>query len=370
MSSSWSPSNQIALVDALVRRTSADLEQFFAAHDLGAAYNRAGKNAGKKAKINSALGAVESASSRRAILDAAAARFGFDVSEVDEFAKGVRVASQGKIFLSHASGDRELAAALKDTLVLGGVAATNIFLSSERATGIPAGKNVTQYLQEVLSGASLVIELITANFLLRPFCLIELGGAWALGKPTFPIVVVPLTYADVAQEIGDFQSALLAGSDEVDTLFDELSECISESVPAVTIRPTQWGSAVRQFKSRFPGLITAKVRPELGDSTDVSDSGDPASKLTVESRGIEGRTFSVRNSRYSTEVHGLVRNTLQQPKSVIMTATFYGADGSILGTAQGLVDHVDPGEEKTITLSSMERYEDFSKFSVQVDTVF
>src|SRR5829696_4324788 len=126
------------------------------------------------------------------------------------------MATADKIFISHASADRKLADLLRDTLVLGGIPRERIFYSSSRATGIPSGTDVRAHLRSELQQAGLVIELISATFLTRPMCLIELGGAWVLEKPTYPIVVPPLTRTQAVAEIGDVHMGQLSSDEEID----------------------------------------------------------------------------------------------------------------------------------------------------------
>jgi hypothetical protein len=47
-------------------------------------------------------------------------------------------------------------------------------------------------------------------------CLIELGGAWVLEKPTYPIVVPPLTRTQAVAEIGDVHMGQLSSDEEID----------------------------------------------------------------------------------------------------------------------------------------------------------
>jgi hypothetical protein len=122
------------------------------------------------------------------------------------------------IFLSHASADRALADLLSNTLVLGGVPEKRIFLT-------------------------------------RPICLMELGGAWTLGTPTFPIVVPPLTRAIVRERIGSVQMSALDTDGDVDELFDELHDRVANDVSIVT-ETSSWNRAARSFKEVFsPRLI-------------------------------------------------------------------------------------------------------------------
>lgn len=152
-----------------------------------------------------------------------------------------------KLFLSHASQDRPIADLLRETLVLGGVPNDVIFYSSSRDTGIPSGTEVRGHLKAELQQAGLVVELITAAFLTRPMCLMELGGAWALDVATYPIVLPPLERADVAQQIGDVHMGLLGSDSDIDDVFDELHDRL-ESDLAVRTPTRTWNAAIRSFK--------------------------------------------------------------------------------------------------------------------------
>jgi hypothetical protein len=52
-------------------------------------------------------------------------------------------------------------------------------------------------------------------------CLLELGGAWALEKPTYPIVVPPPTRAQTVAQIGDVNMGQFGSHEEIDDVFDE-----------------------------------------------------------------------------------------------------------------------------------------------------
>jgi hypothetical protein len=157
------------------------------------------------------------------------------------------MATADKIFISHASADRKLADLLRDTLVLGGIPRERIFYSSSRATGIPSGTDVRAHLRSELQQAGLVIELISATFLTRPMCLIELGGAWVLEKPTYPIVVPPLTRTQAVAEIGDIHMGQLSSDEEIDDVFDELHDRLTSDV-GLSPTATQWNPVARRFK--------------------------------------------------------------------------------------------------------------------------
>ena len=147
--------------------------------------------------------------------------------------------------------------------MLGGVHERHIFYSSSRATGIPAGEGVRPYLQRSLQQAGLVIELVSETFLSRPMCLMELGGAWALGTSTYPIVVPPLTRDLVVQRIGDAQMGILDAESDIDDLFDELHDRLMKDV-GIQAATTPWNRAIRDFKQQLPSkLAVAQAAAEI-----------------------------------------------------------------------------------------------------------
>ncbi len=52
----------------------------------------------------------------------------------------------------------------------------------------------------------LVILLMTPSYMDSPFCLMELGATWALELTPLPVVVPPMSFADVTRTIGQIQS--------------------------------------------------------------------------------------------------------------------------------------------------------------------
>jgi hypothetical protein len=375
MSANWSPEERLNLVETLVARTSGDLEQFFAAHGLGASYAGLKHGTGKKVRVNAALADAERRGDVSLVLTAAAEWFGFDRSMPALIgSQEVNMPSDGKIFISHASGDAALAALLKETLVLGGVPGDRIFFSSDRSSGIPAGKGVVSYLQKMLSESSFAVEILTETFLERPFCLIELGGAWAMDKPTFPIIVPPLSRQEVARRIGDFQSAILGEAADVEKLFDELNDFCREHAGLINLRTTDWNDAVRKFKTRFPlTLIPESAESRVDGGSPGSSDESPSttshgSDTEVLARGIRLSNFSIIDTRFSTELHGEVENRSDRRKTLIVKATFFSPERRIVGVANGVVSELEPGEVKTFTLNSTEPIVGFAYYRVQIET--
>lgn len=151
------------------------------------------------------------------------------------------------IFISHASADRELATIIKDHLILGGAPSGRIFFSSENSTGIPAGQSVHRHLQDTLANTALVIEVISETFLTRPYCLMELGAAWVLDKPTYPLVIPPLTIPKATQAVGNVKMGKLGSDSDIESFFDELHEMLV-AIPGIDLPMRPWREAVLKFK--------------------------------------------------------------------------------------------------------------------------
>ncbi|MGH3763594.1 MAG: TIR domain-containing protein [Pseudonocardiaceae bacterium] len=274
------------------------------------------------------------------------------------------------IFISHASADKQLADLLQDMLVLGGVPQGRIFYSSARATGIPSGEDFRSYLQKTLRKSALAIELISEAFLQRPVCLIELGGAWALGTATYPIVIPPLSRDEASKHIGALHMGLLGDSHEIDSVFDELDDRIAQTV-ALSLKATAWNNAVRRFKSQFPHLLSNTV----SITTAPIKTAPPKSDFPPTSQPENMPKISLTNevavpSSYGTEVHGEATNNDAFEHTASIKATFYGPDGKIIGTADGLANQIGSGQTKTYTLTSDKVMPSNARLKVQVDTIF
>jgi TIR domain len=273
------------------------------------------------------------------------------------------MATADKIFISHASADRKLADLLRDTLVLGGIPRERIFYSSSRATGIPSGTDIRAHLRSELQQAGLVIELISATFLTRPMCLIELGGAWVLEKSTYPIVVPPLTRIQAVAQIGDVHMGQLS-SDEV---FDELHDRLTSDV-GLSTTATGWNPVARRFKEGLPtvlaALVAAAAPPAATPSAPpLAASSRPQAKISVDN-------YAVVQNGYGTEVQGEATNNDTVEHTALLKATFYDESSKIVGTADGVVNQLAPGETKTFTLMSTNAIRQYARLKVQVDAIY
>jgi len=269
------------------------------------------------------------------------------------------------LFLSHAFADKALADLLRNTLVLGGVPEGRIFYSSDRSSGIPSGEDVGTYLRRSLQGAGLVIELVSKTFLTRPICLMELGGAWVLGAPTYPIVVPPLTRNEAIQQIGNVQMGVLGTDDEIGGIFDELHDRLAKDL-GIQTKVATWNREIANFKQQLPSRLatvramaaTAPVPPQVAAVAVAPAVG--GDKMTIDN-------ISIIAGSLGKDLHAEATNHDTVEHSATIKATFYGPDGKIVGTADGLMNQLRAGATKTFSMQSIP---DHARAKVEVDTIF
>lgn len=275
--------------------------------------------------------------------------------------------SSERLFISHAAADKPLANLFQRFFILSGVPRERIFYSSARDTGIPAGRGSREFLKETLRGKPFVIELITKTFLQRPMCLMELGAAWVLDVPTFPIVVPPLQRSEVISQIGDVHLPHLGETEELDDLFDELHDRVQRDL-GVPLSSTGWNPAVRSFKAELATVIQTVQSPAPRPKPEAVRAAETHPESTQLTDALVASRLDRLDTAYSTDVVGRLTNTSSTPMTVILlSATFFDTDGRIVGTASGPVNGLPAGATKSFRLNSVGVVPDVASFSVQVD---
>lgn len=159
-------------------------------------------------------------------------------------------AQQRRIFISHATADRRLLDYFLDFLILAGVPEETLFYSSQRSTGIPTGMVFVDYIRSQLENATLVIQMVTETYLMRPFCLAELGAQWALGIRSFPIAIPPNTTDHVSDVLAGIQVAALS-----DDTFEELFYVLRDEL-GFDLKLTLWNRAYNRIFSDVSALLS------------------------------------------------------------------------------------------------------------------
>ncbi|MBQ2839374.1 MAG: toll/interleukin-1 receptor domain-containing protein [Muribaculaceae bacterium] len=142
-----------------------------------------------------------------------------------------------RIFISHASKDRELIDKFVDSIFLLGMGVDTeiIAYTSREDTGVTAGKSIPQFIQENIACADIVLLMISDNYKNSEVCLNEMGAAWALNKHIIQILL-PNTSIDKLGWLCSLEKAIKIDNAES---MDGLCEVLSDRLD-IGIKPSVW----------------------------------------------------------------------------------------------------------------------------------
>lgn len=102
-------------------------------------------------------------------------------------------------------------------------------------------------------------------------------------------------------------------------------------------------------------------------NSETNNSASTAQTQQKEKLTIKNSTYSDANGL--KQVVGEITNNDSGQHSATLKATFYDANGKILGTASGAVNEIAAGETKTFTLITADNVTGYKDMKVQVDTL-
>ena len=166
------------------------------------------------------------------------------------------------IFISHAVKDKPLVEALVEMLRLGtGISHERIFCCSLDGMDIPIGINFVEFIKREVQETTVVIALLSPQFMASKFCLLELGATWALNHNVIPLIVPPLGYADVGSLLPGLQAVRIDNARGLSAVRDQLCRLLDISAPA-----GMWEAYRDQFLKKSKRLI--KKQASLKSVTD------------------------------------------------------------------------------------------------------
>lgn len=164
------------------------------------------------------------------------------------------------IFISHSSADAPavnyfVSEVLQKSL---GFSADEYFYSSAPGTGLRTGTDIDDTILEKIDKSDLIIYFLSQRFMETPYCLCEMGAAWAMGKRIFPIIIPDLKKADVPAIISrDFIKRM-----EDETLND-LKDIVGEVCQnyAKKIPSAHFSATTKSFLKEYPTIEKALPPP-------------------------------------------------------------------------------------------------------------
>jgi hypothetical protein len=122
-----------------------------------------------------------------------------------------------RLFVSHAHEDKKIAAALVTVIEAMMVPRERILCTSHDNPKYrePECVDVSRYLRDHLTQSSCVLGLLTPNSRKSPWCLFELGGAWALSTRTYPLLAGGFSSKDLPAALRGTDAAQLTEPEEI-----------------------------------------------------------------------------------------------------------------------------------------------------------
>lgn len=115
---------------------------------------------------------------------------------------------------------------------------------------------------------------------------------------------------------------------------------------------------------------TENVTNSNSDKSSTSNSSSSSSSTETAKEKMTIKNSTVTDKGYGmNQVDGEITNNDSGKHSATLKATFYAADGKIMGTATGAVNDVAPGETKTFSLMTTDSISGYANMKVQVDTL-
>lgn len=154
-----------------------------------------------------------------------------------------------KVFISHASGESELANLIKTRIDAAFLGLIDVYASSD-GTSIAVGDNWMSSVVSHLQTADVFVILCSQFSLDRPWINLELGAAVTRGKTIVPLCHTDLLAAQlVRRPLSDFEALNASDPDGLKSLFTIFAKALGSRLPVVDW--VQLVGEVQLFESRY-----------------------------------------------------------------------------------------------------------------------
>jgi TIR domain len=128
-----------------------------------------------------------------------------------------------RVFISHSSQDLKVAKALVEVLEV----ALSLESNDIRCTSVPGyklntGEHTSVQLQKEISGAEVIIGIVTTNSMQSSYVLFELGASWGLNKPTFPLLACGADFSNLPGPLKERHASRLDKRHEIQQVIDDV----------------------------------------------------------------------------------------------------------------------------------------------------
>jgi uncharacterized protein YutD len=142
------------------------------------------------------------------------------------------------------------------------VPSDEIFCTSLPGHNVPAGEDFIRFIRANIKETSRVVLVLSKNYYDSVFCVGELGAAWALEVPTFPLIVPPLRISEVSR---NFLSTTQMGEITSDAYLASLRDVLIEQHGIKGGRTDNWQVRSRIFLNKIVDIVNKLPQPDKVD---------------------------------------------------------------------------------------------------------
>ena len=232
-----------------------------------------------------------------------------------------------KVFISHASKDKEIVSLFVDKILIAGygLQQEDIFYTSREDTGIANGHSIPKEIKAMLSECGLYFLMISKNYRESEVCLNEMGAAWMVDDTKLKIIMLPNTDFDKIGWILKLNKASDSFNDEhLDAIRDMLIDTFGQKNKTGT-----WNAN----KKAFLAAIEARMQEMIDDDSpeEVQEDDEDLDLLTIRERFDEN--MSAHNASLQKLTESLTDYTNKIHTNTKQLST-YSSNPSAFSTSQ------------------------------------
>lgn len=228
----------------------------------------------------------------------------------------IKYKSEKKVFISHASKDKEIVDAFVDVILHGAMSIEldDIFCTSTEGTKIESGEDWRDNIKASLESAKVTFLIITPNYKESEMCLNEMGAAWVLSSLVLPTIVEPITFRTVGVIPEVSQVKKLLDEIHIDDLRDSVQEALT--IPASKIASGRWTQKKKEFIQTVKAHLKASPFPIAMDRIlfdklleEKRDLNETIDNLIEEKQQLQSLVEALKEAKDKEEVKAIIRKT-------------------------------------------------------------
>ena len=217
-----------------------------------------------------------------------------------------------RIFISHSSKDKDIIVSFaRNILQLGlNFEREDIFCTSSEGMGINSGEDWRERIRETITGAKIILLMITSNYKASEICLNEMGAAWLTDAKVIPMLIEDMPYNKVGVIVEPTQMEKVNKEG-----LNHLQEVITKKFPDIRSKFNlpSWDSVKDAFLEELQQYKHTYVFPKVYSQEEMKQEMDAfadlkkeQAKLLVERESLFDQINDLKKCKDSEEVAMIV----------------------------------------------------------------